>query len=118
MQLHNVIEHIFHVLKNHFCILWLPPEYNSDIQAHIPLVLCLVHNVICIHDPDKLVNYHDVKVDEWSGNYDSGILTNGPPTEAAHICTHDVCDEISQLMWDDYLAERQCRGAPVPPGAN
>jgi hypothetical protein len=59
-----------------------------------------------------------MEVDEWSGTYDSGTLADGPPTEAACIHAHDVCDEISQSMWDDYLAERQHRGAPVPPGAN
>jgi len=81
-------------------------------------VLCLVHNVIHIHDPDELVNYHGMEADEWSGNYDSSTLTNGPPTEAAHIHAHDVRDEISQLMWDDYLVKRRHRGASVPPGAN
>jgi len=32
----NVIERIFGVLKRHFCILLLAPEYSLDIQAQIP----------------------------------------------------------------------------------
>jgi hypothetical protein len=59
-----------------------------------------------------------MEADEWSGNYDSSTLADGPPTEAACIRAHNVHDKISQLMWDDYLEERQRRGAPVPPGAN
>lgn len=89
-QLRNVIKCIFGVLKNCFRILQLPPEYSSDIQARIPPALCLVHNVICIHDPDELLDYRDMESDKWSADYDSGTLANGPPTEAAHIRAYDV----------------------------
>ncbi|KAG2745661.1 hypothetical protein P692DRAFT_20741158, partial [Suillus brevipes Sb2] len=108
----------FGILKNCFHILRLPPEYSSDIEARIPPALCLVYNIIHIHNPDKLLDYCDVEADEWSANYDSGTLAGGPPTEAACICAHNVCDEISELMWNDYLVERWRRGAHLPPGAN
>ncbi|KAG2056812.1 hypothetical protein BDR06DRAFT_849474, partial [Suillus hirtellus] len=49
---HNVIEHIFSVMKQHFRILLVLPEYKIAIQAHIPTALAL-HNYICIHDPDE-----------------------------------------------------------------
>jgi len=117
-QLRNVIEHIFGVLKNRFRIIRLPPEYKSHIQARIPPALCFVHNVIRIHDPDKLLDYRQVESNEWRAPYDSGTLADGPPTEAACIRAHDVHDEIAQSMWGDYLAERQRRGASLPSGAH
>jgi hypothetical protein len=50
-QARNVIECIFEVLKKHFCILLIRPEYNMTVQAQIPAALCALHNFIHIHDP-------------------------------------------------------------------
>ena len=47
----NVIERIFGVLKRHFRILLLAPEYSLQIQARIPAALCAIHNFITILDP-------------------------------------------------------------------
>ncbi|KIM59451.1 hypothetical protein SCLCIDRAFT_38540, partial [Scleroderma citrinum Foug A] len=49
----NVIKQIFGVLKCCFRILLLAPEYNIEIQAHIPAALCTIHNFIRIHDGDE-----------------------------------------------------------------
>ncbi|KIJ57598.1 hypothetical protein HYDPIDRAFT_104069, partial [Hydnomerulius pinastri MD-312] len=49
----NIIECIFGVFKCHFYILLLAPEYNIDIQAHIPAALCTIHNFIHTHDAEK-----------------------------------------------------------------
>ena len=52
-SLHNVIKQIFCVLKRCFRILLLAPEYSLDIQAHIPVALSAIHNVICTHEPGE-----------------------------------------------------------------
>jgi hypothetical protein len=88
----NVIEQIFGVIKKRFRIIQLPPEYSSEIQSCIPPALCLVHNVIRIHDPDDLLDYRHVDSDEWSAPYWSGVLSDGPPTEAVHTHAHIQCD--------------------------
>jgi hypothetical protein len=49
---YSVIEQIFGVLKCHFRILLLAPEYNLEIQAQIPATLTSIHNFICSHDSD------------------------------------------------------------------
>ncbi|KIJ12996.1 hypothetical protein PAXINDRAFT_35541, partial [Paxillus involutus ATCC 200175] len=49
----NVVERIFGVLKQQFCLLLLAPEYSLDIQAQIPAALCTVHNFILVHDPKE-----------------------------------------------------------------
>ena len=41
-----MIEQIFGVLRQKFCILHLAPEYNLDIQAHILAVLAAIHNLL------------------------------------------------------------------------
>lgn len=114
--LRNVVERIFGVIKKCFHIIQLPPEYSSDIQSRIPPALCLVHNIIRIHDPDDLLDYRHMESDEWSAPYYSGTLSDGPPTEAARTRAHTLCDQIAQDMWEDYLAERARRGLPMPPG--
>jgi hypothetical protein len=65
-MLRNVIEWIFGVIKKQFHIIQLPPEYSSEIQSCIPPALCLVHNIIWIHDPDDLLDYCHVDSDKWS----------------------------------------------------
>jgi hypothetical protein len=76
----NVIERIFGVLKRHFCILLIAPEYGLDIQAWIPSALCAIHNFNRKHDlPDSEAfpndeNYFD----------DNNDTDNGPhPTDNA-----------------------------------
>jgi hypothetical protein len=114
-MLRNIIECIFGVLKKYFHILHLPPEYNSDIQSHIPLALCLIHSIIRIHNLDDLLDFRHIDSDEWRPQY-TGTLADGPPTEAARARTHKHCDQLAQSMWVDYLAERCRRGEPMPPG--
>jgi len=45
-QARNVIECIFGVLKQWFRILLLPPHYQLDFQARIPVALCALQNFI------------------------------------------------------------------------
>jgi hypothetical protein len=57
---HNVIEQIFGVLKWCFCILVHPPQFDMDIQAHLPPALTALHNFIHKHDPDDIADFDNV----------------------------------------------------------
>jgi len=107
-MLRNVVERIFGVVKRRFRILLLPPEYSMEIQARIPPALCLVHNVIQVHDPNDMMEYRNV-LDEHILT-DTGSLANGPPTEQARTCANLCCDQIAREMWKDYNEERIRRG--------
>ena len=48
---------LFIILKCWFTILDCPLEYSMAIQAHIPLELAAVHNFICIHDEDEILEF-------------------------------------------------------------
>ena len=105
---YNVIEHILGVLKWHFWILLLAPEYSLQIQARISAALCAIHNFICIHDPAEEVvltgNDHD----------------NNAPLDHDHVASATTAtevdrpsarwDHIAWEMWADYLSIHQERG--------
>ena len=54
-QAQNCIECIFGVVKKHFRILLIAPEYkkNKSLQNRIPSALISIHNFICHHDHDE-----------------------------------------------------------------
>jgi hypothetical protein len=87
-MLQNIVEWIFSIITKCFRIIQLPPEYDSEIQSHIPPALCFIHNVIWIHDLDDLLDNHHVDSDEWSTPFYSGTLADRPPTEVAHTHCH------------------------------
>ena len=80
-MLRNTIEHIFSILKCQFQILLLPLEYDISIQVYIPPALCLVHNVICIHDPNDIPPLPDLQNSDTER--DIRVLANSIPTEEA-----------------------------------
>ena len=106
----NVIEHIFGVLKYCFQILLLPTKYHMNIQAHIPAVLCALHNFIHIHNMKKILEgkkdhgFEDnVEACSWSGPQGLGNLEDGRVDEDEGIhAVHSFCDQTSQAMWDEY----------------
>ena len=69
----NVIERIFGVIKRCFRILLLPPEYSIDIQAYIPVALCVIHNIIKSHsDPDPEDIGSDHIAQDWTVSVERG----------------------------------------------
>ncbi|KIM56854.1 hypothetical protein SCLCIDRAFT_131712, partial [Scleroderma citrinum Foug A] len=97
---------IFGVLKCHFCILLLAPEYNIQIQACIPAALCAIHNFICIHDGDEdPVGGEDYDELDEHGVGGTGVTTMTPDqpftTLSNHIHTSTVhsivCSSVSRL---------------------
>jgi hypothetical protein len=56
-QAHNVIEQAFRVVKHHFCLMCIAPEYSLAVQAMVPPALCALHNFIHIHDLDDALMF-------------------------------------------------------------
>ncbi|KAG2071146.1 hypothetical protein BDR04DRAFT_1016785, partial [Suillus decipiens] len=90
---------IFGILKQCFHILLLSPEYKMDIQAHIPVALCPIHNFIWIHDlaKDPLPLTHIVNNNPSHQGY-AVEDENGPQVQAENA----HCGHIVTHMWEDY----------------
>lgn len=107
-QAQNIIEHIFGVLKQHFCILVIPPEYSVQVQAQIPPALCAIHNTIKIHEPDD-GKTTDLRSSEYSSSIpnpgDNGVWQMNYVED--DVALHQ--DKIAQNMWDSYQTILQTR---------
>jgi hypothetical protein len=97
----DVVEQIFGVLKRRFSILIQPPEYSMDIQARIPPALGAVHNFICDHDPNKILDFEEA-FDPEPGLY--GDLSDGPARRAEIVRATSRRDRIASSMWRSYQA--------------
>ena len=86
--LRNVVECILGVLKRLFHILLLPAEYNITIQVWISPALCLIHNVICTHDPDDISDFPFNLDDTGDTVREVGLLASSIPTDKARIHSH------------------------------
>ena len=109
-MLRNVVECIFGVLKRCFRILLLPAEYNIAVQVQIPPALCLVHNVICTHDPDDISDFPFNLDDTGDTIREVGLLASSIPTDEARIHSHQLREDIAAAMWSDYNMEHIYRG--------
>jgi hypothetical protein len=100
----NVIERIFGILKWHFQILHLPPEYGMDVQALIPPALVALHNFICDFDPKEIHDYDDEALDLQMGlpPEPAGELETGPATLAERSRANERRDKIAADMWEQY----------------
>jgi hypothetical protein len=85
-----VIERVFGVLKKRFRILLLPPEYDLEIQAQIPAVLCALHNFVLTHDSIDVMNDEENEAD----------TNNNKPV----VNPSEWRDRIAEAMWNDYQA--------------
>jgi hypothetical protein len=65
-----------------------------------------VHNVICIYDPDNMMDFHEVNIDLDQPPNDTGTLAEGSPTDEACTHLHDRHEAIALHMWEDYNAIR------------
>ena len=102
----NVIKRIFGVLKRHFWILLLAPEYSMEIQACLPVALASIHNFIQIHDSDEA---QTVKLDNanehggvGTGGSDSLDCEDGVEADGGLHEAQIFHDNIAELMWNDY----------------
>ena len=100
---HNVIECAFGVLKKRFRILLLLTHYPLDIQARIPVALCVVHNFIMLcHPSDKLIDDDDDPMggsNEGDGSGDEGEDEDEDEDEG----DVNMRNRIAHQMWDNYV---------------
>ena len=116
--LQNVVECIFGMMKRQWRILLLVPEYRMDVQAHIPVALCAIHNFIQRLDPNALFTsefqaecLEQMNTDD--GNRDeSGLVffADGPVGAAERQRAEEQHGHIAETMWQDYCHESRKRG--------
>ncbi|SRR6266576_3813981 len=119
-QARNVIERIFGVLKRHFRILLLSPEYNMEIQACIPAALAAIHNFIRINDSEDVKLTLPVSVEAENHRFGGvaagddelgrdlpraargGEPDDNAPLPAEGSTATERRDQIAQAMWVQY----------------
>ncbi|KIK15464.1 hypothetical protein PISMIDRAFT_39448, partial [Pisolithus microcarpus 441] len=92
----NVIERIFGILKHRFQILLLAPEYDIDIQAHIPTALCALHNYIYSFDKGE-EDTLDILLDTNNEEEAAGGMM-----DTEDFAVSSICNDIAIAMWTDY----------------
>jgi len=78
-----------------------------DIQAHIPAVLCALHNFIQKYHPDVFDLESDGNLLEINHNIALGELGNGPVDAAEWRRADQQQERIAREMWEDYLGEHR-----------
>ncbi|KAL5536483.1 hypothetical protein ACEPAF_305 [Sanghuangporus sanghuang] len=107
-QARNVVEHIFGVFKRQFSIANSAPEYPIQTQASLIQALCVVHNVICIINPQDLPN--DIVDEDASEDLSEELGERaGAGSQAEKDQAESMWDQIAEDMWKDYVRERQQR---------
>ena len=107
-ELHNVVEHVFGVLKWKFWILLLPTEYDMEIQARLPAALSAIHNFTRDHNSeiseDKGPNINnEIYHQDGGGYFEAEGLVEDEDEEGK-----TMWDNIAEHMWrdcQDYIAE-------------
>jgi hypothetical protein len=108
----HIIKQIFGVLKWHFRILLLAPEYSLEIQVQIPAALTAIHNFICTYDTNGDNTSH-----KTHNNFNKD---SGPTFAHDNDNVDEQWDWIAQAMWDDYWQVCMERGidADGPAGSD
>ena len=74
----NVVKRVFGVIKRHFKILIIPPEYTLDVQARVFLACAALHNVILKYDPTELADILPSNDDEDTNHSTGELATEFP----------------------------------------
>ncbi len=104
----NVVERIFGVVKRRFRLMVIAPEYSLRKQARIVYALCVLHNFICVHDPDDLdttVEEELTRIPEPPEQGDFGGSISAAEKEAATSRR----DDIAKRVWADYVEYLETR---------
>ena len=111
-----MIEQIFGVLKQKFCILHLAPEYTLEVQACIPAALAAIHNFTHHHEPGEEEEDGEGEVDGDGNEPISGRVKNdNDEAEWAGINELDMRrDGIATAMWEQYVSKHIAWGLPAP----
>ena len=121
-SLRMVIERSFGVLKAHFPILILMPNFKPIRQQYMVIVCCALHNFIRMNNrSDELFKTIGESVGEGSatnseGNGDDGASTSSTTqrhvlemSSASKRAMGQFRDNITDTMWDDYVAHGNVR---------
>ncbi|EGO03068.1 hypothetical protein SERLA73DRAFT_47846, partial [Serpula lacrymans var. lacrymans S7.3] len=101
VQAQNCIEQISGVLEWQFHILICPAEFLMEIQARIPAAHYMVHNFICLHNPNNINNYLD-EDNEKPANADYGALASAPTSSQGCEEVNSLCNSIARKVWEEY----------------
>ena len=102
-----MIECVFGVVKRHFRIFGIGPEYSLETQTLLISAICVLHNFIRIHDPN-----------DFDGiNMNTELERRAPRrnpedfgrsiTAAERTRAGQKRDEIAQAMWTQYIEYTQ-----------
>jgi hypothetical protein len=100
-------------MKRQWRILQIPPEYDMEIRALIPLALCALHNFIQDEDFNaeipEIFHTDDINgaaaANLVQGSNAHGELADRPPSTAEKRRADACHNEIAAAMWADYVAE-------------
>ena len=112
-----VIKWLFGVLKAHFPILNLMPNFKQSRQYYVSIVCNALHNFICINNQgDELFNtWEEVQVQGSSTESQANGNTRASSSNATqrHVLEmsdkakrlmNQFRDDITNLIWTDYVA--------------
>ena len=89
------------MIKWHFKILVIPPEYFMDIQARVFPALAAIHNCILKRDSIKIADILHPS-DEGIDVEDHGKLVTEYLGWAEKDRANAIHEEIAESMWNDY----------------
>ena len=100
-----------------------PPEYLIEVQAFIPIALCVLHNIITSHNkPENNSIMQDWAasiewgdgIEEDAGDEEIGFEDGGEAEaeveEISPIDSKALCDTNTEAMWNDYQGHLQTQG--------
>jgi hypothetical protein len=77
----------------------LAPEYNLEIQAHIPAALCVIHNFIAKYDSSDASLSENTPSDHDS-YYNHVNFAGAEPEQENNAGIQR--DQIAEMMWESY----------------
>ena len=81
-----------------------PPQFDMDIQAHLPPALAALHNFIWKHNPEDLADYESIE-DPQPGTHTEGPAAEGIPRMAERWLANQRQAAITRDMWVQYQDE-------------
>ena len=83
-----------------------PPQFNMDIQVHLPPALAALHNFIQKHNPEDLADYESIEDPQpgtcTEGPAAEGSLAEGIPRLAERQLANQIQTAITWDMWLQY----------------
>ena len=77
------------------------PEYSLAVQGKIIHAICVLHNFICVHNPDKDLGVMDAELSRRTPQMSAADFGGSVSAEERTIA-NVRWDEIAQWMWEQY----------------